>query len=110
MARTIRAALPPPGRVDAGRGVERPAPGQLPLTPSAPPPVNEQMLPFPAHDVEILQGLGFSRQQAVAALNMTGGNLEYAAGQPSKIRFKCLSSSGRRDVLKDPKRKQNSAV
>ncbi|KAK4978541.1 hypothetical protein LTR28_005114 [Elasticomyces elasticus] len=80
MARTIRAAPPPPGRVDAGRGVERSAPGQLPLTPSAPPPVSGQVLPFPAHDVETLQGLGFSRQQAVAALNMTGGNLEYAAG------------------------------
>jgi hypothetical protein len=36
--------------------------------------------PFPAADVKTLQDLGFSQMQAVAALNMTGGNVEYAAG------------------------------
>ena len=36
--------------------------------------------PFPAESVKTLQDLGFSHQQAIAALNMTGGHVEYAAG------------------------------
>lgn len=43
---------------------------ELPIPPS----------PFPAEDIKTLQDLGFSAQQAMAALNMTGGNVEYAAG------------------------------
>ena len=74
MALTIRTALPPPGQVEGGRGVERPGvgrpPQQLPMAPHA----------YPVADIEALQNLGFSSQQAVAALNMTRGNVEYAAG------------------------------
>lgn len=74
MARTIRTALPPSGQVEAGRGIERPGVASgIPQIPGAP-------HPFPAKDVQTLQDLGFSSQQAVAALNMTGGNVEYAAG------------------------------
>nr|POE64916.1 acidic endochitinase [Quercus suber] len=36
--------------------------------------------PFSAESVKTLQALGFGRQQAVAALNATEGNVEYAAG------------------------------
>jgi hypothetical protein len=36
--------------------------------------------PFPAESVKTLQDLGFNQQQAVAALNMTSGNVEQAAG------------------------------
>ncbi|EMF17682.1 glycoside hydrolase family 18 protein [Sphaerulina musiva SO2202] len=35
---------------------------------------------FPAESIKTLKELGFSEQQAVAALNSTGGNVEYAAG------------------------------
>lgn len=73
MARTLRTVLPAPGTVEAGRGVERPgvvAPQGVSVAPNA----------FPPADVELLQNLGFSSQQAVAALNMTNGNVEYAAG------------------------------
>lgn len=37
-------------------------------------------IPFPAEDIKTLQELGFTQQQAVAALNTTGGNVKYAAG------------------------------
>jgi len=36
--------------------------------------------PYPAESVKTLQDLGFSQQQAIAALNSTNGNVEYAAG------------------------------
>ncbi|KAK5109986.1 hypothetical protein LTR62_006353 [Meristemomyces frigidus] len=45
--------------------------------PAIPPPAPH---PFPAESVRTLQELGFSQQQAVAALNSTSGNVEYAAG------------------------------
>ncbi|KAL1301986.1 hypothetical protein AAFC00_002440 [Neodothiora populina] len=34
----------------------------------------------PAEKIDQLQGLGFSRQEAISALDATGGNVEYAAG------------------------------
>ena len=45
-------------------------------TTAMPPPQH----PFPAENVMTLQDLGFNQQQAVAALNMTNGNVEQAAG------------------------------
>ncbi|TKA77070.1 hypothetical protein B0A49_03431 [Cryomyces minteri] len=57
MARCVRMALPPAGT--------------LPIAPTP---------AFPQDSLDQLVVLGFSRQQAVAALNMTGGNVEYAAG------------------------------
>ncbi|KAI5369768.1 Putative glycoside hydrolase family 18, catalytic domain, glycosyl hydrolase family 18 (GH18) active [Septoria linicola] len=35
---------------------------------------------FPAESISTLKDLGFSEQQAIAALNSTNGNVEYAAG------------------------------
>ncbi|KAG9816669.1 family 18 chitinase glycoside hydrolase, partial [Aureobasidium melanogenum] len=74
MARAIRQALPPSDQLQGGRGVERPGAGSLP--PTMPVPAHS----FPAQDIETLQNLGFSSQQAIAALNATSGNVEYAAG------------------------------
>ncbi|KAI9666020.1 MAG: Cyclin-dependent kinase catalytic subunit [Bathelium mastoideum] len=70
----------PPGLVDAGRGVERLGGGRgWPLTPpGAFVPTGES--PFGNEKVQQLQELGFTRPQAVAALNMTEGNVEHAAG------------------------------
>ncbi|KAI4789016.1 family 18 chitinase glycoside hydrolase, partial [Aureobasidium sp. EXF-8846] len=72
MARAIRHALPPSDQLQGGRGIERPGAGGLPPTIPA--------HSFPAQDIETLQNLGFSSQQAIAALNATSGNVEYAAG------------------------------
>ncbi|EOD50296.1 putative class iii chitinase protein [Neofusicoccum parvum UCRNP2] len=73
VGRVVRAALPPGGGVDAGRGVERTAPGaQMPVLP-------ETQVPWPAA-VDQLVELGFGRQHAIAALNATDGNVEMAAG------------------------------
>ncbi|KAK5125022.1 hypothetical protein LTR85_001213 [Meristemomyces frigidus] len=71
MSRTLRTPLPP-----------APAPQQqAPIRPygrPAPPPPAPH--PYPAESVKTLQDLGFSQQQAIAALNSTNGNVEYAAG------------------------------
>lgn len=58
----------------------------LPLPPVFPPDIVSTgslpapMHPYPAESVRTLQDLGFSTQQAIAALNSTNGNVEYAAG------------------------------
>ncbi|EON68128.1 hypothetical protein W97_07276 [Coniosporium apollinis CBS 100218] len=78
LGQVVRCSVPvAPGMVEGGRGVERPAvggqaqwPGQLPAP----------QVSWPGEDVEMLVGLGFGRQQAVAALNVTEGNVEMAAG------------------------------
>lgn len=66
MARTIRTPLPTPPPIPI-RPYGQPA--QLPQPPHS----------FPAESVQTLKDLGFTDQQAVAALNSTGGNVEYAA-------------------------------
>jgi hypothetical protein len=48
-----------------------------PLLPPAPP---QPPVAFPPENIQTLVDLGFNEQQAVAALRMTGGNVEYAAG------------------------------
>ena len=70
----------PAGAVEAGRGVERLGAGRgWPLTPpGAFAPVADS--PFGNEKIQQLQELGFSRPQAVAALNVTEGNVEHAAG------------------------------
>ncbi|OQN98415.1 hypothetical protein B0A48_15684 [Cryoendolithus antarcticus] len=72
MGRVLRTPLPP-----------APFQPQIPIRPYGQPAT--QPLPpaphaFPAESVKTLQDLGFSHQQAIAALNMTSGNVEYAAG------------------------------
>ncbi|KAK4506319.1 hypothetical protein PRZ48_000049 [Zasmidium cellare] len=66
MARTIRTPLPTPPPIPI-RPYGQPA--HLPQPPHS----------FPAESVQTLKDLGFTDQQAVAALNSTGGNVEYAA-------------------------------
>jgi chitinase len=48
-----------------------------PLLPPAPP---QPPVAFPPENIRTLVDLGFNEQQAIAALRMTGGNVEYAAG------------------------------
>ncbi|KAI9810935.1 MAG: DNA damage-inducible protein 1 [Thelocarpon impressellum] len=56
--------------------------------PQAQPPVQQQPQPqhqaqaatYPAETIAQLQQLGFSRAEAIAALDATGGNVDYAAG------------------------------
>ncbi|KAK5710622.1 hypothetical protein LTR17_018797 [Elasticomyces elasticus] len=55
--------------------------------PAIPPPAPH---PYPAEDVKTLQDLGFSQQQAVAALNSTSGNVDLKPGHlPKSIRRLC---------------------
>lgn len=52
-------------------------------TPAAATPAPTQAQSPPSHPkekIDQLQGLGFSRNEAIAALDATGGNVEYAAG------------------------------
>lgn len=73
MSQTIRvplAAMPTPEPQQ--QAPIRPYGQQMP-----PPPAPH---PYPAESVKTLQDLGFSQQQAIAALNSTNGNVEYAAG------------------------------
>ena len=80
MGRVLRTPAPPPSAPPQmpGPGTQaqmpiRPYGGGAPSMPPAP-------QPYPAESVKTLQDLGFGHQQAVAALNMTGGNVEQAAG------------------------------
>lgn len=69
VARTIRTPLP-----------QAPA---IPIRPFGQPAAHALPQPshnFPAESVQTLKDLGFSDQQAIAALNSTSGNVEYAAG------------------------------
>ncbi|SMR51826.1 unnamed protein product [Zymoseptoria tritici ST99CH_1A5] len=61
---------PPPQQQVPFRPYGQPGPAQLPQ------PAHN----FPAESIATLKDLGFNEQQAVAALNSTGGNVEYAAG------------------------------
>jgi len=71
MSRVLHAPLPP-----------MPAPQQqIPVRPYGQPAILPPAPhPYPAESVKTLQDLGFTQQQAVAALNSTNGNVEYAAG------------------------------
>lgn len=77
MSRTIRTPVPGPPIPP------RPVQQQMPIRPYGQ--AMPQQLPtpthqFPAESVRTLQELGFGQQQAIAALNMTGGNVDMAAG------------------------------
>ena len=73
IAKTIRTRIPLPGTANPAPPLQAPVrPFGTPL-----PPVPQ---PFPAENVKTLQELGFNQQQAVAALNITNGNVEQAAG------------------------------
>lgn len=79
MGRCLRMPLPEP------MPPSLPGPGgqtQMPVRPygASAPNVPPAPQPYPAESVKTLQDLGFGHQQAVAALNMTNGNVEQAAG------------------------------
>lgn len=46
----------------------------------APPAQQQAQSSYPKESIDQLQSLGFSRAEAIAALDATGGNVEYAAG------------------------------
>ena len=73
MTKTIRTAVPL---------APEPAPAPAQQTPMRPfgAPLPPPQHPFPAENIQTLRDLGFNQQQAVAALNMTNGNVEQAAG------------------------------
>jgi len=56
----------------------QPTPGTA--STSAQRPAQQQQASHPKEAIDQLQSLGFSRQEAIAALDATGGNVEYAAG------------------------------
>jgi len=75
----------------AGQSLSTPSPGPVlqptPAAqsgPSAPPPLRQAARPaasqHPKESIDQLVSLGFSRNEAIAALDATGGNVEYAAG------------------------------
>lgn len=74
MGRALRAPVPTPPAQQQQVPIR---PYGMGAVPAQLPPAQH---PFPAESVKTLQDLGFSQQQAVAALNSTGGNVEYAAG------------------------------
>jgi len=74
MARAVRSALPPPNVVEGGRGFEAP-----PMRPDFPAPIPAAPPPYPAESVQALTDLGFAHYEAVAALNMTRGDVNTAA-------------------------------
>ncbi|KAI9798754.1 MAG: DNA damage-inducible protein 1 [Piccolia ochrophora] len=77
------AAAGGPSTTPAGGGQPGPSQPQPPPQ-SAPPPQNQGSAPAQSavspEAVAQLQALGFSRDEAIAALNATGGNIEHAAG------------------------------
>ena len=52
------------------------APSPAPPRPQAPTPASSR---WPEKDIEMLVSLGFDRDRAIAALDATGGNTDYAA-------------------------------
>jgi len=73
MSSTVRVPLSPVPAFPAQQQAAVMPYGQQTSLPPAP-------HPYPAESVQTLQDLGFSRPQAIAALNSTNGNVEYAAG------------------------------
>lgn len=79
MGRILRTPMPapmPPSLPGPGQSAQMPMRPYGAPAPSVPPALH----PFPADSIKTLQDLGFGQQQAVAALNMTNGNVEQAAG------------------------------
>lgn len=73
------------GSIDAAPGAPGPsAPAQPAAAPAAAQPAAPAPAPaqasFPEEAINTLMQLGISRQQAISALEATGGNVEYAAG------------------------------
>lgn len=64
--------------ISGGRGVERPGIEGNALAPGLVPPPAQA--PFPEKDIAFLCEMGIERSQAIAAMNMTNGNVDQAAG------------------------------
>lgn len=79
LADEIRRTVPLPGLVEVGRGAEVPGIRPSLAAGTMAPRVMPGSMPNPPEGVQALKDLGFSDWQATRALNMTGGNVEYAA-------------------------------
>lgn len=67
--------------VVSGPSSSRATPSATPAPAAAAPPAQQAQQPtFPPESIDQLVALGFSRDEAVNALNACGGNVEYAAG------------------------------
>ena len=74
-------AAPPRAAAPPAAAPSQPAAAAAPNLPSrGQPPQPQPQRSFPENDIDTLMGLGFTRQDAINALEATGGNVEYAAG------------------------------
>lgn len=73
----ISGAVSPPSTQPGGQA---PAPASAPVPAVAPAPQSAAQAAFPSESINQLVALGFSREEAVSALEACEGNVEYAAG------------------------------
>lgn len=80
---TSTSAAPPPQQSFPGTGQRLNEASQLPTPQSRPPATGTPgsgppPAPFPENDIQMIMGMGVSRQEAIRALELANGNVDYA--------------------------------